>query len=258
MRSLIAHESCQRWIHRLLYGQLQTCSSTILPRWMKLLIAAVFVFPIQWWMCVRTAGVSIQAVNDKKSPTAALLDIGRQPRRLRAVSTYSVSSGRNDTLGATTGNNAIPQLTITESVTPQSMVFPLNFDDVDGEVTMLARKPRISRRAPPTLCLFYSTPIVKYWISLLFRLLHIGLLTYSILLPGCGDLTVDAMVWIWTFMAWIEAIWVLNIRNRTTPISLMPWRQRSGDPRGPLSRSGYFALCGSFFIVLGLASIVHD
>ncbi|VDM59274.1 unnamed protein product [Angiostrongylus costaricensis] len=240
MRSLIAHESCQRWLHRLLHGQLQTCSSTILPRWMKMLIAGwpfnsflfrfslrlmtVFVFPIRWWMCVRNTGVAFQDTTDKKSPTAALLDISRQPKRVRAVSTYSVVSGRSDMLGATTGSHAIPQLAIAESVTPQSMVFPLNIDDVDGEFTMFTRKPRITRRALPSLCLFYSTPIVKYWLSLVFRLLHISLLAYSVLLPGCGNLTVDALIWMWTFMAWIEAIWVLNMRNHTIPLSLMPWR----------------------------------
>ncbi|KAE9420030.1 hypothetical protein Angca_005665, partial [Angiostrongylus cantonensis] len=224
MRSLIAHESCQRWLHRLLHGQLQTCSSRILPRWMKMLIAGVFVFPIRWWMCVRNTGVTFQDTTDKKSPTAALLDISRQPKRVRAVSTYSVISGRSDMLGATTGSHAIPQLAIAESVTPQSMVFPLNTDDVDGEFTMFTRKPRITRRAPPSLCLFYSTPIIKYWLSLVLRLLHIALLAYSVLLPGCGNLTVDAVVWMWTFIAWIEAIWVLNMRNQTTPLSLMPWR----------------------------------
>uniref|UniRef100_A0A0N4VSV6 RICTOR_N domain-containing protein n=1 Tax=Haemonchus placei TaxID=6290 RepID=A0A0N4VSV6_HAEPC len=206
-RALIAHESCQRWLHRLLYGQLQTCSSTILPRWLKTLLShsAVFVVPIRWWMCVRTNGA------DRKSPTASLLDVDRQPKRVRAISTYSVISARSDILS---GGHSMPQLAFTESVTPQSMVFPLNIED-----------PRpISRRAPPSLCVFYSTPIVKYWLSLLFRLLHIALLAYSILLPGCGNLTLDAVVWMWTFIAWIEAVWVLNMRNHTTPLSLMPWR----------------------------------
>ncbi|EYC40953.1 hypothetical protein Y032_0588g358 [Ancylostoma ceylanicum] len=223
IRGLIAHESCQRWVHRLLYGQLQTCSSSILPRWMKTLIAAVLVLPIRWWMCVRS-NLAVHSAPDKKSPTAALLDMGRQPKRVRAVSTYSVISGRSDVLSAVAGGHSIPQLALTESATPQSMVFPLNIEDVDGEDAVFTKKPRISRRTPPSLCLFYSTPIVKYWLSLLFRLLHIGLLAYSILLPGCGNLTLDAVVWMWTFIAWIEAVWVLNMRNHTTPLSLMPWR----------------------------------
>ncbi|WKY02952.1 hypothetical protein Q1695_016335 [Nippostrongylus brasiliensis] len=224
-RSLISHESCQRWLHRLLYGQLQTCSSTILPRWLKTLIAAVFVLPIRWWMCVRTNSSLTQSSSDKKSPTAMLLDVGRQPKRARAVSTYSVISGRSDVLSAVTSGHSLPQLAFTESVTPQSMVFPLNIEDVEGEDAVFTKKPaRISRRAPPSLSLFYSTPIVKYWLSLLFRLLHIALLAYSILLPGCGNLTLDAVVWMWTFIAWIEAVWVLNMRSHVTPLSLMPWR----------------------------------
>ncbi|KHJ91906.1 hypothetical protein OESDEN_08214 [Oesophagostomum dentatum] len=85
-------------------------------------------------------------------------------------------------------NELEPSLPI-ESATPQSMVFPLNIEDVDGEDAVFAKKPRISRRAPPSLCLFYSTPIVKYWLSLLFRLLHIALLAYS----------VGSATWLWKF-----------------------------------------------------------
>ncbi|KAK6744618.1 hypothetical protein RB195_011381 [Necator americanus] len=174
-------------------------------------------------MCVR-ANLSVNSVCNKKSPTVALLDMGRQPKRVRAISTYSVISGRSDVLSAVAGGHSIPQLALTESATPQSMVFPLNIEDVDGEDAVFTKKPRISRRAPPSLSVFYSTPIVKYWLSLLFRLLHIGLLAYSVLLPGCGNLTLDAVVWMWTFIAWIEAVWVLNMRSHTTPLSLMPWR----------------------------------
>ncbi|KAK6029019.1 hypothetical protein OSTOST_04879, partial [Ostertagia ostertagi] len=142
-----------------------------------------------------------------------------------SITIFSVISGRSDVLSAVGGGHSMPHLAFTESVTPQSMVFPLNIEDVEGEDALFTKKPRpISRRAPPSLCLFYSTPIVKYWLSLLFRLLHIALLAYSILLPGCGNLTLDAIVWMWTFIAWIEAVWVLNMRNHTTPLSLMPWR----------------------------------
>uniref|UniRef100_A0A1I7X847 Spatacsin_C domain-containing protein n=1 Tax=Heterorhabditis bacteriophora TaxID=37862 RepID=A0A1I7X847_HETBA len=74
-----------------------------------------------------------------------------------------------------------------ESATPQSMVFPLNIEDID------------------------SDPSQKK-------------LTKKVLLPGCGLLLLDAVVWIWTFMAWIEAVWVLNVRSQTLPLSLMLWR----------------------------------
>lgn len=188
-------------------------------------------------------------------------------------------SGRSDVLSAMAGGgHSMPQLAFTESVTPQSMVFPLNIEEVEGEDAVFTKKvrdygrcatvsirylfqsPRISRRAPPSLSVFYSTPIVKYWLSLLFRLLHIALLAYSvgflesisnqyqsinidflkILLPGCGNLTLDAVVWMWTFIAWIEAVWVLNMRNHTTPLSLMPWRVSFLRKRRELQRKSVY------------------
>ncbi|KAK6744625.1 hypothetical protein RB195_011384 [Necator americanus] len=56
-RALIAHESCQRWVHRLLYGQLQTSSSSFFPRWIKMLIAAYSLpqYPAQWALPSQTS-----------------------------------------------------------------------------------------------------------------------------------------------------------------------------------------------------------
>ncbi|VDL74209.1 unnamed protein product [Nippostrongylus brasiliensis] len=129
-RSLISHESCQRWLHRLLYGQLQTCSSTILPRWLKTLIAA--------------------------------------------------SSNKS---------------------TSSSIAFALLFY-TDRQILVVAALQAASHSSSGLFC---------------------GLLSF-ILLPGCGNLTLDAVVWMWTFIAWIEAVWVLNMRSHVTPLSLMPWR----------------------------------
>ncbi|VDM72169.1 unnamed protein product [Strongylus vulgaris] len=139
IRGLVAHESCQRWVHRLLYGQLQTCSSSFLPRWLKTLLAAVFILPIRWWICVRS-NLSIHSGSEKKSPTVALLEMGRQPKRVRAISTYSVISGRSDVLSAVAAGHSMPQLALTESATPQSMVFPLNIEDVDGEDAVFTKR----------------------------------------------------------------------------------------------------------------------
>lgn len=54
----------------------------------NLAVSAVFVLPIRWWMCVRMHGISRHSSAEKKSPTAALLDVSRHLKRTRAVSTY--------------------------------------------------------------------------------------------------------------------------------------------------------------------------
>lgn len=173
----------------------------------------MFVLPIRWWICVRS-NLANHSVSDKKSPTAALLDMGRQPKRVRAVSTYRycpqyiqvhivikplqcdlrskrcAQCGGWRTLHSSVGVNGVGYTSIhgipaehrrcrrrrccfCQEGALSSHVYPIS-------MVKITFQPRISRRTPPSLCLFYSTPIVKYWLSLLFRLLHIGLLAYSV------------------------------------------------------------------------------
>ncbi|KJH50729.1 hypothetical protein DICVIV_03075 [Dictyocaulus viviparus] len=58
-------------------------------------------------------------------------------KKARAVSAYSVVSGRSEVLSAVAGAYSVPQLAFTEPATPQSMVFPTNVEDVDGEDTLM-------------------------------------------------------------------------------------------------------------------------
>lgn len=86
-REIIAHECCQRWVHRKLYGNLQAKSfPTILPKWAKFCISAILVAPIKFWMLVRPRNSPKQ--DHFISPTVALLDVGKFPQKQRAISTY--------------------------------------------------------------------------------------------------------------------------------------------------------------------------
>lgn len=98
-RDFIAHECSQRWVLRLLYGDLQirTISSNIrLPNWLKIIVSALFVLPITWWVSTRpktAAHLKNDAINTAiftraVSPTVALLEDGRLIKKVRANSVY--------------------------------------------------------------------------------------------------------------------------------------------------------------------------
>ncbi|CAB3403301.1 unnamed protein product [Caenorhabditis bovis] len=226
-RDIIAHECCQRWVHRKLYGNLQAKNSPVfIPKWLKFILAAFFIFPIRIWMLVRPKNFP---KNDAMSPTVALLDVGRVPTKQRAVSTYSVISSRSEALTTLTAplstafglNSAIGGA---ESATPQSMIFPLNIEDMEKDTRPFGKKNRIRRAHSPSIATFYSTPIVKYWLSLMFRIIYICCLAYSVILPGCGSNIWDTVMWTWSFFWWIESVFVLAARAQRIPLGLMPWR----------------------------------
>ncbi|ULU02176.1 hypothetical protein L3Y34_002029 [Caenorhabditis briggsae] len=226
-REIIAHECCQRWVHRKLYGNLQAkCFPFFIPKWAKICISAILIIPVKFWMLVRPKDRNKEST---VSPTVALLDVGKFPQKQRAISTYSVISSRSEALTALTAplstafglNSALGGA---ESATPQSMVFPLNIEEIDKDSRPFGKKNRIRRAHAPSLSTFYSTPIVKYWLSLLFRIVYICLLAYSVVLPGCGSNIWDTGMWMWSLFLWLENCWVLGARARKIPLSLMPWR----------------------------------
>ncbi|CAJ0941527.1 unnamed protein product, partial [Mesorhabditis belari] len=234
-RDFLAHESSQRWVYRLLYGNLQIRAGAFpscFPKWIKLLFSALFIIFIRYWVALRPSS----HLKEKKtiSPTVALLDTMRSPRKTRAYSTNSMLSGSTVTMNVHTHAPLLYQNVHNggvDSATPQSMVIPFTIEEMDTNTAV----PRLPKRRKekghtkrrwktPTLRTFYSTPIVKYWVSLTFRLIHIGLLSYSVLLPGCGSNLLDMIVWVWTLIAWIEQIYVVYSRSHSVPITEMPWR----------------------------------
>lgn len=97
-RAIIAHECCQRWVLRLLYGNLQLVTRSRhfrLSNWLKIVICALFVVPIRWWVARRPiavhrrrdgiAGVSKRAT----SPTVTMLEMGRPQQHKRTVGAFS-------------------------------------------------------------------------------------------------------------------------------------------------------------------------
>ncbi|GMS89222.1 hypothetical protein PENTCL1PPCAC_11397, partial [Pristionchus entomophagus] len=229
-RLLLSHESCQRWIHRLLYGRLQLRPLlSFTPKWFRIILSASLIFPIRHFISLRPNSL-LYRQSPFKSPTVCLLHDIRQPRRSRALSTYSVISTRSDLLSAHL-STGVPQplalLPLTGQSTPQSAIMPMSFDEMDSNLIsgpLTPHKPHCPPAIPPSLSTFYSTPIVKYWLSLLFRLIYLVVFGYAVLLPGCGSLPLDTIVWLWTFIWWIEAVWVAHSFSKILSISSMPWR----------------------------------
>nr|CAD2202601.1 unnamed protein product [Meloidogyne enterolobii] len=62
---------------------------------------------------------------------------------------------------------------------------------------------------PKTLFLFYSTPIVKYWLSLVFRLIYLVFLCWAVAQPGCFlSGWIEQFIWLWALCWVIDSIWV--------------------------------------------------
>lgn len=98
-REFLAHECCQRWVLRLLYGHIQTKSiwrRLSLPNWLKVLLSALCIWPIAIWVRPRFERPShVPGQQRPVSPTVALLEDGRQLKKVRSSSANSMHSTRS-------------------------------------------------------------------------------------------------------------------------------------------------------------------
>uniref|UniRef100_F1KWM0 Protein ced-11 n=1 Tax=Ascaris suum TaxID=6253 RepID=F1KWM0_ASCSU len=232
-KQFVAHRCCQRWIHRLLYSNLQVTSSRgvpFVPEWLKIVLSSLLLVPIWCWMRLRVPERASRELNRVVSPTVALLQNGRGHSKTRAHSTYSVvstrSSPRDEGLvllrdERTTGeSSATPQSGVVSVSPPHPQQETVQLEDTPDTTTMLPRKKKHSpcKQSSVSIAMFYSTPIVKFWLSLVFRLAHLLIFAYSIMLPGCGSLTLDTLIWVWTFIILLESIWVFSNRLLRSPL----------------------------------------
>uniref|UniRef100_A0A915PWX3 DUF4220 domain-containing protein n=1 Tax=Setaria digitata TaxID=48799 RepID=A0A915PWX3_9BILA len=228
-RQVVAHRCCQKWIYRLLYGKMQVVCSmgiVILPHWLKILLSSVLIIPIQWWIRHR---VPERHFRDRgsTSPTAAFLQFhGQEKSKIKYVP-YSYVSGKSvlrDELTASTirdersaGETSTSSCLLMEGQQLLEDVMLKGVDPANVKPKTVEQR-RVRQRISISVGTFYSTPIVKYWLSLVFRLVHIMLFAYTISLPGCGSLILETVMWIWTFLSLVESVWVFSNRIRRAPL----------------------------------------
>uniref|UniRef100_A0A158Q6U9 LSDAT_euk domain-containing protein n=1 Tax=Elaeophora elaphi TaxID=1147741 RepID=A0A158Q6U9_9BILA len=236
-KQFVAHQCCQKWIYRLLYGKLQVaCSkrSVLLPSWLRILLASVLIIPVQWWIRYRLPESHFNDRCSTITPTAAFLQFHGQENIKRKYSIHSCISNksmqRDELIMPGIRDERSPGETSTSSyllMDDHQSAEGLMLRTFDPAAPIPKAKPeqrRIQRRVSTVpIGTFYSTPIVKYWLSLVFRLIHIVLFAYTISLPGCGSLILDTLIWLWTFLALIESIWVFANRIQRAPLRQLRW-----------------------------------
>ncbi|MCP9259598.1 Protein ced-11 [Dirofilaria immitis] len=223
-KQFVAHRCCQKWIYRLLYGKLQVACSkgfVFLPHWLKILLASILIIPIQWWIRYRAPEHHRHDRSSTISPTAAFLQFHGQESTRRKYSAHSMQ--RDEYIMPTIHAERSPGETSTNScllMEGQQTVEGLMLREIDPfSISIPKQKERRRMRQHISLSIgaFYSTPIVKYWLSLAFRIIHIILFAYTISLPGCGSIILDTLIWFWTFLSLIESIWVFSMRIQRAP-----------------------------------------
>ncbi|KAI1708137.1 protein ced-11 [Ditylenchus destructor] len=232
-KEFISHECCQRWVLRLLYGNLQLRSFIPFlhfPSWLKIIIGGIFIFPSFFWVTARSKNDNIRIT--KRHKTAILRngkfvnsDTDNYHITKQSEASLDLLAKSHDVEYSALKPDAGKLLVETDSISEYGSEVDeteVRRDSKSFAAALLRHgmQPiQQSLRNVEKLRLFYTTPITKYWLSLICRLLYLTLFAFSLALPSCGSMSTDAALWIWSFSWLLESLYVVERSNWQQ----MPW-----------------------------------
>ncbi|XP_062585972.1 transient receptor potential cation channel subfamily M member 3-like [Saccostrea cucullata] len=173
----IAHKSCQKWLMHRWHGSLRIREVDYgifkLPEWLKIYMCVIFIIPMFFWITydVKKNSIAIKEEEDEEDED-----------HLEVPETMPLS-GEEKWKRSRKGN-------------------------IRYHVKEMLSYGKQNLKVPIYLqfYLFYSAPIVKFYISQFFYVLYLLLFSLAVIIPSCGDIQIDIILYFWTFMLWIEVV----------------------------------------------------
>ncbi|XP_064608406.1 transient receptor potential cation channel subfamily M member 8-like [Liolophura sinensis] len=194
-RVFIAHKCCQRWLNQRWYGmivirELDWGLFTI-PPWLKIYMSAFMVFPMYVWLSFIPPPKKQTSFAVEQEPEEDETEKEEKEYLLKHLTSieekHKTESPRIRLYGLTTLKNAMGK-----------MVFP---------------------KLPLHKQLYYlwNAPITKFWVNQLFYMAFLLVFTMALILPTCGNLYLDLIVFTWTGIILVEVMRTTFVKKRKYP-----------------------------------------
>ncbi|XP_055996761.1 transient receptor potential cation channel subfamily M member-like 2 [Ostrea edulis] len=177
-RHFIAHKSCQKWLMHRWHGCLRIREVDYrifkLPEWVKIYMCTLFVLPMFFWITYDVKRNSVAVKEEEEE---------EEDEDHEDVAETAPLSGEEKWTRSRKAN-------------------------VTYHVKEMLSYGRQNLKVPIYLQFhyFYSAPIVKFYISQFFYFMYLLLFSVAVIVPSCGDIQIDIILYFWTFMLWIEVI----------------------------------------------------
>ncbi|XP_054166897.1 transient receptor potential cation channel subfamily M member 3-like [Oppia nitens] len=170
-RTFVGHPCVQKWLTTVFMGglSLREVSLGVVSLWpsLKILLAAIFVFPMYFW--VRFDNNSVEEDKEEEEDDR---DLPQDPQQQQDPQ-YSARPPPR---------------------TRRTVHWPREI--------LIRRQPPLLEM----VCLVWSAPITKFWTFQLFYVTFLGLFSLAVIWPVCGHYTLDTLVCAWTFLILVEHI----------------------------------------------------
>ncbi|KAJ8305131.1 hypothetical protein KUTeg_017316 [Tegillarca granosa] len=185
-KMFIAHSICQKWLARKWYGNLNIREVDFkafrLPDWFKIYMSIFLIFPMFIWITFERKKNTRQARNNGDSDEELMDDEALLMKPMSNDDRWILS-------------------TVTHGVTTVT-------HGVKSRIDKIISYGRQNLKVPIYLQFYYfwSAPITKFWVSQLFYILYLIFFSLSVIIPSCGNIHMDFIVFIWTALIWMEIV----------------------------------------------------
>ncbi|XP_055345024.1 transient receptor potential cation channel subfamily M member 2-like [Paramacrobiotus metropolitanus] len=208
-RYFLAHESCQKWLTHIWEGGIEVAGSLEghifgLPDSVKLILSALFLFPIPFWIQYPRKNFEKQYSMDHNSTN----HFHRSDEIIRTDSVENVHDPYEVNIhNREVTARRIKQLELIEAGQRGGTTIPANRRQ--SAVPSASSSALYIRKELPfyrKVVYLWTAPRTKFWMFQLMYWAYLALYSITILMPTCESMTMDIVVISWTFLMVIEMV----------------------------------------------------
>ncbi|GAV05896.1 hypothetical protein RvY_15956 [Ramazzottius varieornatus] len=225
-RYFLAHEACQIWLNRLWSGgvEVTTTWNSVIPLETKLILSALFIFPIYFWIQYPRKNFKKDLFRDADGFASEKNEVDHRLGQEHVNPSeksdrFHISPRPADSKGVSAEcHKALQNLKEFESTHKnlQKSVQSLPNHSSNPSIYADAQLP-LWRKA----YYLWSAPRTKFWISQVFYWVYLAIFSIAVVLPTCNDKYLDVVVLVWTLLNVAEMISrTIYQRKRNFPVSM--------------------------------------
>ncbi|XP_054160848.1 transient receptor potential cation channel subfamily M member-like 2 [Oppia nitens] len=228
LRQFLAHPCCQKFLTNTFLGNIRIRELNwgifTVPVSIKILLCAFFIFPLFIWIRFKNNDMDVSDNGNNEEEENIYDDIYSEDYARDVVDNSNEQIVDPVTIGYVNPKEVVvisdPKATTTSSTDTIISRRKNGFNySLKSNRLFVVKQPPLSRM----LVTFFSAPITKFYVSQLFYLLFLPLLSLSAIYPGCGSGKIDLLVCIWTTVLTIDYIrrtYILIKKYTAVPVFL--------------------------------------
>ena len=224
LKQFLAHPCCQKWLTSTFQGKIRLRDVAwgffSIPVPIKILLCSFLIFPMYVWVRFKNENSSLHTT-DRKETVEEELDVYEEMYN-NIIIDYQRQTSKNESKDPVYTTKVSPKDNSTGFV---NMAFE-NTESTKSKHPSVNhhRREVFVKRQPPLYEMIYmmwDSPITKFYTSQLFYMIFLVLISFTTIYPNCGNIILDSIICLWTFLiaiSYIRHTYILVIKYSSISI----------------------------------------